>query len=397
MAGKASEGLRLAFFVASLGTGVAVAQQDGPAGVVTEAGVVYPGLDLAMGYDDNLFSSSDDNNKVDSYFLIFSPWVRVEVQPRPHRFDLTLRLDAGRYSSSPADDYDDYQAVANVHGVFSARADVKLRAEHLHGHDPRGSTDRPLSDEPDQYNNTGAEAIFGYGAPGARGRVELNGGFFSREYTNNRAFTEASDRDTGIFGATFLWRVAPRTQLLFQGDRRSIDYQLPASTLDSDETRLYVGARWEATAATSGTVKFGRLDKEFESEPRQDVRTSSWDVGVRWSPLTYSVFDLNTSRQTNESTGIGDTIVTNDYRLVWTHAWSSRVRSQLLAGWRKDDFRGEGVTREDDTGTFGLRMLYQFRRWLRLGAEYTHTDRDSNNPAFKYDRNLILFTLNATL
>jgi len=109
------------------------------------------------------------------------------------------------------------------------------------------------------------------------------------------------------------------------------------------------------------------------------------------------VFDFNTSRQTNESTGVGDTIVSSIYNVLWTHSWTSRVRSQVLAGWRNDDFRGAGVTREDDIATLGLKMHYQFRRWLRLGAEYTYTDRDSNDPSVIYQRNLILFTVGATL
>jgi hypothetical protein len=356
---------------------------------------VYPGIDLAIGHDDNLFSS--DINKRSSTFALLSPWVRAEARPSPHRFDLFFKSDIGRYKDSSADNYEDYQLAANGQAVFSARTDLKAHAEYLYGHDPRGSTDRPSGGTPDEFVNAGAEATFGYGAPGARGRIEANGGFYSRQYQNNRTTTEASDRDTGILGGTFLWRVAPRSQLLVQGERRRIDYDLPASTLDSHETRLYVGARWDATARTSGTAKFGWLKKDFDADARQDVSTGSWEVGVRWSPLTYSVFDLTTSRQTAESTGVGDTIVSSNYTAAWTHSWSSRVRSQLIAGWRNDDFRGAGVTREDDTGTLGVRLHYQFRRWLRLGTEYTYTKRDSSDPTFDYKRNFVLFTVGATL
>jgi hypothetical protein len=227
--------------------------------------------------------------------------------------------------------------------------------------------------------------------------VELNGGYSSRTYQNNRESTAANDHDTGILGGTFLWRVAPKTQLLFQGEWRPIDYDQPTSTLDSDETRYYVGARWDATALTSGSAKFGVLKKDFRSDQREDFNTSSWEVGVRWSPLTYSVFDLNTARQTEESTGLGDTIVSTRNLLTWSHSWSRRVRTQILAGWTHDDYRGEGVTRDDDTGSLGLRLYYQFRRWLRFGAEYTYTDRDSSDSVFDYQRNTFSLTLSATL
>ena len=121
------------------------------------------------------------------------------------------------------------------------------------------------------------------------------------------------------------------------------------------------------------------MTKNFDSSARKDYSGSSWDVGVRWSPLTYSVFDFVTSKQTNESTGVGDAIVSNNYGVTWSHAWSSRLRTQALASYRNDDFLESSAPRAWTTPrTFGAKVAYDFRRWLRLGAEYTHTDRNSN-------------------
>jgi hypothetical protein len=369
--------------------------QEGAAGIPFGPMVVYPGVDFAIGHDDNLFSS--DRNKRGSDFSILSPYVKLEGKPTPHSFDVTFRADFGRYRTSRADDYDDYSLTGNVDLVFTGRAGLKLRGEHRYGHDPRGSTDRPGGATPDEYRNSGIEGIFHYGAPGAQGRIEVDAGYFEREYENNRTFTVASDRTTGQLGGTFFWRIAPKTELLFQAQRRDIDYDLSTSTQDSTEDRYYFGAKWEATALTQGTVKIGRLKKDFDSPLRQDFSGSSWDAGIRWSPRTYSVFDFSTSKQTGESTGVGDTILTKTYGVTWTHAWSSRVRTQALGNWSNARFLGAGATREDDTGTLGLKVSYQFRRWLRFGAEYTYTDRDSNDGVSNFRRNLILFTVGATL
>jgi len=378
--------------------GTALAQQSSAAqvpGIRLGPLVAYPGVDLALGRDDNLFLS--DANKRSSRFRVFSPYLRLEGVPTPHKFNVLLRYDYGRYSSSPDDNYDDYALLGNADLVFTGRAGLKLRAEHRRGHDPRGSTDRPFGPRPDIFKHTGAEGVFAYGAAGAQGRIEVDAGYFERRYQNNRTFTEASDYDTGSGGGTFLWRVQPKTQLLFQVQRREYDYRLASSTLDSTEDRFYFGARWEATAKTDGTLKIGRLKKDFRDSSRDDISTGSWDVGVRWSPLTYSFFDLATSKQTTESTGFGDAIVTKNHSLTWSHDWSSRVRTQLLGSLRNDEFQGAGVSREDDTRTLGVRLTYQFRRWLRFGVEYVHTDRDSNAALFDYERNLILFTVGATL
>ena len=118
---------------------------------------------------------------------------------------------------------------------------------------------------------------------------------------------------------------------------------------------------------------------------------------MRWSPLTYSVFDFVSAKQASESTGLGDTVIGKNYGVTWSHAWSSRLRTQALASFRNDEFLGAGVTRKDDTTSFGLKVAYDFRRWLKLGAEYTHFERDSNDGTFNYKRNLLLFTVGATL
>jgi hypothetical protein len=369
---------------------------SGPAGFPVGPLTVFPGIDLAHGYDDNLFLRP--TNRATSSFTIFSPYVRAEAKPGPHKFDATLRIDQGRYHSSAADKYTDYSLIGNGDMVFSGRAGLKMRAEHRHGHDARGSTDRGVSATPDEYDNSGVDGVFRYGAPGAQGRIEIDAGAFARRYTNNRVNTEGADRDTIQLGGTFFWRVMPRTELLAQIGHRSIDYSLGSSTLDSTEDRLLVGAKWEATAKTTGTAKFGRQRKKFDSAGRQDLPgTSSWEAGVRWSPLSYSVFDFTSSKQTGETTGVGDTVVSTNYGLTWSHAWSSRLRTQALATFRNDEFVGAGVSRRDDTSSFGLKVAYDFRRWLRLGAEFTHSERDSNDGNFNYKRNLLLFTVGATL
>ena len=386
-----------AIFVA--GQAVAQAQPAaapaGPAGFPVGPLTVYPGIDLAHGYDDNLFLRPSATTS--SSFTIVSPYVRAEANPGPHKFGLLFRIDDGRYHSSPADSYTDYGLIGTGDMVFSGRAGLKLRAEHRHGHDPRGSTDRGISATPDEYDNTGIDGVFRYGAPGARGRIEVDAGAFARRYTNNSATTAAADRDTAQLGGTFFWRVMPRTELLGQVGYRNIDYKLSTSTLDSTETRYLIGVKWEATAATTGIAKFGRLKKDFDSAARQDFSGSSWDVGVRWSPLTYSVFDFVSSKQTAESTGVGDSVISKNYGVTWSHAWSSRLRTQALASFRNDAFLGAGSSRVDDNVSFGLKVAYDFRRWLRLGAEYTHFERNSNDNAFNYKRNLLLFTMGATL
>jgi hypothetical protein len=153
-----------------------------------------------------------------------------------------------------------------------------------------------------------------------------------------------------------------------------------------------MGGDRKTTAPSSSAV-----EKNFDNSARKDYSSFAWEAAVRWSPLTYSVFDFVTSKTPSESTGVGDAVIGKLYSATWSHAWSSRLRSQVLASYRADDFLDATPNRNDDTATFGARLKYDFRRWLILGAEYTHTNRDSNQGIYDYKRNLYLLTVGATL
>ena len=366
-----------------------------PGGVPLGPLVAYPALDVGIGHNDNLFSSNI--NKGSSTQTVVSPSVKIEAKTGPHKFDAAFRLDDVRYSSSPSDNYTAYSLFGTGDFVITGRAGLKVRAEYRRGIDPRGSTDRGGAATPDEYVNQGVGGIFSYGAPGAQGRIEFDAAAFSRRYQNNRATTVVSDRDYNQLGATFFWRVAPKTELLMLAQRRSIDYALASSTQSSTEMSYQVGAKWEATAKTTGIVKFGRLEKTFDTPGRTNFSGSSWDAIVRWSPLTYSALDFYTSKTTNESTGTGDFLITQNYGALWNHAWNSRLSTTAAASWRTDGFLGTGGGREDKTGSLGMKVAYQWQRWMRFGAEYTRTERTSNINTFDYTRNLILFTVGATL
>jgi hypothetical protein len=373
------------------------APETGAAGFPVGPLNVFPGLDLAQGYDDNLFWTH--RNTKSSAFTVASPYVRAETVSGASKYDATLRLSKGWFWDSSNDNYFDYSLIGNADIVFDGRTGLKLRPAFQHGHDPRGSTDRAATKTPQEYNNYGIDGIFYYGAPGAQGRIEIDAGAFARRYTNYHDVTDNSNRNTWQLGGTFFWRIMPRTEVLVGAKHRDIHYTefSPPPTLSSAENAYFGGLKWEATAATTGILKLGYLTKNFDNSARKDYSSFAWEAAVRWSPLSYSVFDFVTSKTPQESTGVGDAIINSNYNVTWSHAWSSRLRSQLLAGYVKSNFVDAAPRREDDTATFGARLKYDFRRWLIFGAEYTHTNRDSNQSIYDYKRNLFLLTVGATL
>lgn len=350
-----------------------------------------PYFGFGAGYDDNVFLSSA--NEKSSTLYVFSPGFKLDARDPNKVFQLSYQGQIGRYGQSEDDDYVDHVVNAQFDMAFDRRNFLRLGLGYVRGHEPRGSTDRPLSGAPDRYRLITPSVTYSLGAPGAQGRVDVYYSEADRRYLNNEATTAFSDRKNEEFGGAFYWRIMPRTHLLAEARRTNIRYHTN-NDLNSREERLYGGVTWEATAATTGTVKAGRLKKRFDEDGTSHSSTS-WEAIVNWAPRSYSRFDFYTARQTNESTGLGTFILTAVSGVTWTHAWTSVVSTGVDARYAKDEY--QNFDRTDDTTTVGLRVGYKFRRWLTLGAEYTRTQRDSNLRTFEYDKNLYLLTATASM
>jgi hypothetical protein len=351
-----------------------------------------PYLGAGFGYDDNLFFSN--GNEKSSYLYVISPGLRFDARDASKVFSVAYQSQYGVYTSSRNDDYWDHNVAASFDTIMAPSLYGHLEYLFVHGHDPRGLTDRPVESTPDRYELSKPGVTLAYGAPGAKGRVEAYYSYGYRKYINNRDVTAGSDRDIPEYGAAFYWRVMPKSSLLVEARRTDQDYILSSSPLDSHEDRIYGGVTWEATAATTGTVKVGTLRKRFDSD-LPGFSGTSWEALITWAPRTYSSFDFYSARYPTESTGLGSFILTDASGVVWNHNWSSYVSTAISARYQRD--RYQGFDRNDDTTGLGLRVGYKFRRWLTLGAEYSYLRRDSNLDQFDFSKNLFFVTATASM
>lgn len=349
-----------------------------------------PYMGVAAGRDDNLFLSN--SNERSSTALLFSPGFSLDGRGQNSVFQLKYQGQIGRYPQSDEDNYVDHTSRALFDVAFDRRNFLRVGLDWIRSHDPRGSTDRPIAGRPDQYRQVTPNVTYAFGAPGAIGRVELYASELDRRYLNNRDTTRTSDREARELGGAFYWRVAPKTYVMAEARHTDISYKVD-SPASGEERRIYGGVSWEATAATTGTLKAGRLERKFDSGG--DDSATSWEGIISWSPRSYSRVDFFTSRQTNESTGLGRFILSSIGGVSWNHAWSSIFSTGAEFRYQKDDYRG--FDRRDEIRSIGLKAGYKLRRWLTLGAEYTHTNRDSNSPTFEYDKNLYLLTATASM
>jgi hypothetical protein len=367
---------------------------SGPAAIRLGTSPVYftPAIGAGVGHDDNVLMTPTNQRSSPIYTL--SPSFVLDARSAQTVFQLGYRGSFGWYKDSRQDDYANHALAGQFDVSFDRRNFLRLGADYIRASEPRGSTDRPLSSEPDEYRLTTPNFIYAFGARGARGRVEIYGDIQDKRYLNNRAFTASGDRENRTLGGAVYFRVAPATYAVAEARGTQIRYDI-ASPNDGDERRYFAGLSWEVSAATTGTVKFGRLERDFVSPNVNDYSTTAWEATVTWAPRTYSKFDLTTLRTTNEATGLGNFIVSDIYSLAWTHDWSSVWSTGVDLRYLKDKY--QGFNRKDDTIAMGLKVGYRFRRWLTFGAEYNYIERDSNIDASDYDRNRYFLTATATM
>lgn len=355
-----------------------------------------PGLGFTLGYDDNLNLAARDGDA--SWLWTLSPGLRLEGGSERSRLRATVSADITRHASSPVDDYEDYGI--DLAWVYSPRVRHQLTVEAARrfGHDGRGTAAREgelgLVDlDVDRFRRDDVGLRYRFGAPGARGRIEVDARAGGVDYLNNRDLTAFRDRDDAGLGAAFFWRVAPRTSVLVRAERQRFDYDL--ATLDSTESHWFVGAEYEATARSTGSAMVGRANKRFEDATRADFSGTTWRARWDWRPRSYSVFSVSTGGEADETNGFGDFILRRDVAFGWSHDWSARLRSNVDAGFARESQRP--TDRVDRVRYAGIGADYALRRWLRAGASWRWYERGSNVDAFDYDRNVLLLSLEANL
>ena len=395
--------LRLALVASSLalGTGASLFAQTVPEPLpVPEPGVYTSGpfsleplLDTELSYDDNIFDSETD--ETDSWITRVRPELIGRLEYEGQKYSLSYKGDYGYYAQSGDDDYDDHNFFAGADLNLNYRNFVTLGAAYRMDHEDRGTgiteginpATFPQFDEPVRYDLTDLNAEYAYGAPGQTGRIVLAAGYRDRQYQNFRDQTRYQDRERPQASATFYYRVMPATSLLFQvrADKVQYDDTRPGTaSLDSDTQYYLTGATWDITELTSGTVKLGWVDREYDDGSRGNFSEFDWEVDLRWSPLSYSHVDLVTAREPREAYGNADFIDTKIYTASWSHGWTDDLESRLELSYLDENFVGED--RDEETYEYDLSLQYQWRNWLAfyLGANYS--DRNSNIDALEFQR-----------
>jgi hypothetical protein len=360
-----------------------------------------PTLATEVSHWDNLFR---DDSERDTWRTELAPALQAWMQNGSNTYSVKYELTDYRYASSHDDDFTDHTLNLDIHHEFNARNELNIFGEWYDGHEQRGTGLSEgigeLFDEPIEYDSASLGGNYTYGGTTSRGRLRLSAETVTYDYQNFEALTAFRDRDRDTYSATLFWQVAPRTDVLLE--TRYIDNQYdkvnpadPGGSLDSEEWNYFLGLAWEVTARTSGSLRLGLYDREYDSGQRGSSDGFTWQADVTWRPKTYSIWELESRRFSRETTGLGDFIDTEQHSLNWNYDWTGRSSTQVYLLYASDEFSGSD--RDDDRLNLELSYKYEARRWLDLGVGYRREDRDSTIAQFDYDLNVYFVEVELSL
>ncbi len=376
-----------------------------PASISAGPFEITPTLGFDTKFDDNIFFSPDDEED-DTIYLI-NPNIKAVAKDGENEYVIEFDLVDGTFQDSGDDDFTDWKIDGDIHWELNRRNMIDIFAGFHDLHEYRGTGFSQgevalLIDDPDEYEEVVYGGHYTFGGADSKGRIKLGGDYYDKDYTNNEPVSDVRDRENTSFDGTFYWKIAPKTDLLAEVRYTEIEYQTEFTDgtpqLDSDEIRYLVGVQWEATGKTTGTLKVGMVDKDFDDNGRDDFDNEfTWDVDVLWQPREQHIVNLGVAQLINETIGQGDFINTEEYVAGWLFSFSDRLDFFANARYANDEY--EGTPREDDLIYGELGVEYEFRRWLGVRASYAYDERDSQDSGsdLDYERNVFLIGLDFSL
>ena len=397
----------------ALATATASAQEAGSIGL---GGFdLIPTVTTSLSYDDNVTRSIA--NSTDSFVSIIAPELMLLNNFGANQLQVGYSLKRGDYFSTSEDDYTDHFLSASLGMELNSRNRFNTSVLFEAGHEARGTGfslgGGDALTSVDKYKQKDFNFVYSYGALSANARIDVNLAVQDMDYdskfiavVNAAGVTEqvdnyrSRDRTSETIGTSFYYNLASATDLVVDLVHKNLDYDVardPLNPLDSAESSVLVGVKWESTAATTGYAKVGIKRKDFDVETRDNFTGNIWQAGVTWQPYDRSTFNLVTNSDTRETNAEGNFIVAETIAVDWQHQWMERLSTTASVAYGTDTYDAQSNERKDKTSDFSLVAAYQFTRWMTVQAGYKFEKLTSNRQSIGYNRTLFSITARITL
>lgn len=345
---------------------------------------LYPRLETALSYDDNIFST--DTNKVSDTYASVAARAQLNSDWSRHALAAQAYVLTDQYFNRTTESHTDYGA--NVNGrldiVRGSDATGSIGFDRLT--EPRYSIEETqVLRDPLRYDAANA----GVTAEKEFNRLRISGSYNWNNYRYDDGVTPGGvivsqnyrDRDQQSYSARVDYAVSPDTSIYLVGTGNTVSYATNITSItDRDSNGFHVdgGADFDLTDLMRGHLQVGYLDQSFSNKtlyPNLKGVSASANVDYFLTPIATINVHANRSFQSTgivnaagyTSTGGGAEI---DYELL---------RNVILTG--KFDYEGDtfsGIDRKDTRYTTVVSGTYLLNRHVGVTGSFTHFTQNSN-------------------
>jgi len=368
---------------------------------------IIPTLYTDFLYDDNVFQSSSLERG--SYVATLNPRIAAAIEDRGNTYSVTAEIIEGLYSHSSVDDYTDWRLEGNADMQILGNQSLELSASLFDTHESRGSGLSRYSALPDElieFELNSFGLAYELGTEESQSRLVLDFDIRDKSYQNavENGFSAGVDYKLTALSAKFYVQSWNRINLNLEAVHRQYNHDSltedsngTLSYLDSTERGLFVGVELEPTVNTSGTFKLGFLDKRFDQRSGSDDQQVSYDGSLQWQIFgrSYSALTFTARQEFEDSPGFADGRSSRLLGVTWEHNWRPRITTAVNYNDSKYSYLGDEL--DESFKDMGLSFRYNFRRWIDLRVEFVRSELNTNESAFAYKTNSLIFGMDLSL
>jgi len=369
-------------------------QQPGyePVGIRAGSWMFSPALISGGFYDSNVFSSN--TAKRSDLAAVFEPSLRARTLWERHGIDLKLDAQSTLYSQNPGLDQTNASLKGNAWFDIAHDLAVLTNFQVAHLNEGVGTLSSPANAvQPTPYNLLSGDVSL---------RKEFNRlttsigiRTDSYEFGTTRAqdgtIINQSSRDGQIYSVHGRADYAFSSMLgwftAVEGNERDIR-GTPGHSLDSEGYRALSGFTVELTNLVTGEFGAGYVQQRFVDPTIGTIDGPTYRARLTWRPTRLLDVHFNAEQlvtQTADTSSVG--VLADALQLGLDYELRRNVIVSLAGGYESDRFFGQ--LRKDHVITSEASIKYLLNRFGSVSLFHRYTARNSDIPAFSYDKNQV--------
>ena len=350
-------------------------------------------LGLSVQQDSNIYRAADE---VDDTIIVLAPQLVYGSEYGKHAYGLKYSGNYARFQNNSSLNYFEHDLVASAQLKHKGKLSSAFSLSYKDGIEQPGinNAQQLVLEEFNKQNTKNMSATLFYGTKQSIGQLVGKYTHQQLEFTNNGQ--EFRDFNRNAFTGTFLYRVAPKTRLLFEASVAELDSPNTQFVDFSRNQKSYLaGVEWNATAITSSVFKIGYQDVDFDAENLVDLSGLSYFLDMTWKPNTYTSVKIGASRAASESAeqSVGG-FIRSGYGVDLVHELTSKTKGSI--GYKRTNFDFAGSqNRKDELKRLVARLSFESKHWLQLYTEYENSKRSSAFELLQFNANIITIGANA--